>query len=53
MERVHLVKKKGRGEEVKPRFALLISISRVEVVSVFDYFDGFHDDVGDGKCKCF
>jgi hypothetical protein len=46
----------GKGpcaEELKPHFALFISISMLEVVSVFDYFDGFHDDVGDGKCRCF
>jgi hypothetical protein len=46
MGRGHLVKKGGRGKEVKPYFALFIPISRVEVVLVFDYFDGFHDDGG-------
>jgi hypothetical protein len=46
MGRIHLVKKRGLGEEVKPHFALFISTSRVKVVSVFGYFDGFQDDVG-------
>jgi hypothetical protein len=31
------------GKEVKPGFTHIISIFTVEVVRVFDYFDGFPD----------